>query len=42
MKKLIAGNKRAAIDNFKKCLATKQENFYKYQFAKGELQTLGQ
>lgn len=41
-KKLIAGDKPAAADYFKKCLATKQENLYEYQFAKGELKALGQ
>jgi len=42
MKKLIAGDKPAAADSFRKCLATKQRGFTEYRFAKAELKGLGQ
>ena len=40
MKELLAGNKPAAADYFKKCLATQQVTFYEYRLAKGELKAL--
>ena len=42
MKNLLAGNKPAAADFFKKCLATKQKGVSEYHFARAELQALGQ
>ena len=42
MKNLINGNKPAAAEFFKKCLATEQKNVTEYHFAKAELKTLGQ
>jgi lipoprotein NlpI len=41
MKKFLAGDKPGAADCFKKCLATEQEIFTEYQFAKAELKALG-
>jgi hypothetical protein len=41
MKKLLAGDKSATADCFKKCLATEQRIVTEYQFAKAELKALG-
>ena len=40
MKKLLSGNKTAATDYFKKCIATEQRTFTEYEFAEAELKRL--
>jgi len=40
MKKLLGGNKAAAADYFRKCIATGQTNFVEYQLAQSELNAL--
>jgi lipoprotein NlpI len=42
MKKLLDGDKTAAADHFRKCLATEQKIFVEYQFAQTELKSLAQ
>ena len=42
MKNLLDGNKRAAAEFFKKCLATGQKSIAEYHLAKAELNALGQ
>jgi len=42
MKSLLAGDKTAAADSFRKCLATEQKIFVEYQFAQTELKSLAQ
>jgi lipoprotein NlpI len=37
MKKLLAGEKKAAADCFHKCLATEQKTFTEFQLAQSEL-----
>jgi lipoprotein NlpI len=41
MKRLLAGERDAAIANFRQCLATEQKHFVEYQFAQAELKELG-
>ena len=41
MKKLLAGDKRTAADDFRNCLATRQDAFVEYQMAQAELKALG-
>jgi len=40
MRKLLGGDKAAAADYFRKCIATGQTNFVEYQLAKSELKAL--
>jgi tetratricopeptide (TPR) repeat protein len=40
MKKLLAGDKTTAAEDFKKCVATGREDFVEYAFAKGELKAV--
>lgn len=40
MKKLLAGDKAAATEHLKKCLATEQKDFIEYGFAEAELKAL--
>ena len=40
MKRLLAGDKTAAIDDFNKCLATKETDFTEYAFAQAQLKAL--
>jgi len=40
MKKLLSGDKTAAADYFRKCLATELRHFDEYQFAEAELKAL--
>jgi hypothetical protein len=42
MKNFLVGNKLAAAEFFKKCLATEQKGVAEYHFAQAELKTLGQ
>ncbi len=42
MKNLLNGDKRAAAEFFKKCLATEQKSEIEYHFAQAELKALGQ
>jgi len=42
MKKLLDGDKTAAAEHFRKCLATDQKIFVEYQFAQTELKSLAQ
>jgi tetratricopeptide (TPR) repeat protein len=42
MKRLLAGDTAAAIDDLRKCLATDQKDLCEYVFAQAKLQTLGQ
>jgi lipoprotein NlpI len=41
MKRLLAGDKKVAADDFNRCLATKQTRFTEYRLAEGELEALG-
>jgi lipoprotein NlpI len=41
MTKLLDGNKAAAGEDFRKCLATGLKTFFEYQFAQAELKALG-
>jgi len=41
MKKLLTGDKKAAAENFRKCLATKHNDFNEFKFAQAELKALG-
>ena len=40
MRKLLGGNKAAAADYFRRCIATAQTNFVEYQLAQSELKAL--
>ncbi len=40
MKKLLAGDKAAAAEYFRKCIATEQKDFTEYQLAEAELKAL--
>ena len=40
MKKLLGGDKAAAANYFKKCLATEQKDFTEYLLAEAELKAL--
>jgi tetratricopeptide (TPR) repeat protein len=42
MKRLLAGDKALAIDDFRKALATEKKDFCEYIFAQAELKALGQ
>ena len=42
MKRLLAGDKSAAVDCFRKCLATEAKDWVEYHFAQAELKSLGQ
>ena len=42
MKKLLAGDKKAAADYFRKCLATDQKTLTEYEMASTELKALGE
>ena len=42
MKRLLAGDKGAAIDDFRKTLLTEKKDFCEYIFAQAELKELGQ
>jgi|GEM_PF-1202641 len=40
MKKILLGDKKAATEDFRKCLATKQNHFTEFKFAEAELNAL--
>ena len=40
MKRLLAGDKATAADDFRKCVATDMRTYTEYQFAQAELKTL--
>jgi hypothetical protein len=42
MKRLLAGDKAAAIDDFRKTLLTEKKDFCEYIFAQAELKELGE